>query len=133
MRLAVDGMRATALSVSMHAGLCLVVHPAQAAARHRRVGCFLLRPLGDHRLGRDQKTSDRGRSLQSAAHDLRWVNNTLAYEITIFTRLRVVPETIVRVVQDLERVQLSVLRKGGKVRQALLPELEGPSTGSCRA
>src|SRR6476619_1756395 len=79
----------------------LVVHPSHATARHWRMSCLLLRPLCNHRLGGNQQTCDRSRSLQCVADHLRWVDDTLACEIAVLTGLRVVAEAISRPLQDL--------------------------------
>jgi hypothetical protein len=58
------------------------------------MGCFLLGPLGYHRFGRDQKTSDGSRTLQRVPHHLRRVDDALAREIAVLTRLSVVTKAI---------------------------------------
>src|SRR5262245_21308935 len=73
-----EGLPATALCMRS------VVHASHAATRHRRVGSLFLWPLGDHRFGSNQETCDRGSTLQSIAHHLRWIDDTLAREIPIF-------------------------------------------------
>src|SRR5262245_41919969 len=87
----------------------LVVHASHAAPRHRRVGSLFLWPLGDHRLGSNQKTCDRGSTLQSIAHHLRWIDDTLAREIPVFAGLRVVAKGIGRPVEDLADHHRAVL------------------------
>src|SRR5690606_14609474 len=53
----------------------LEVHAAHAAAGHGRRCGFLLRQLGDHRLGRDQQAGDGGRILESGAHHLHRIDD----------------------------------------------------------
>src|SRR4051812_1333287 len=56
----------------------LVVHPSHATAGHWRMSRLLLGPLGHHRLGSNQQTCDRSRSLQCVSNYFRWVDDTLA-------------------------------------------------------
>ena len=69
------------------------------AARHRRG--FLLRLLGDHRLGGDEEARHGGGVLQRRAHHLGGVDHALLDQIPIFTRRGVVAEGIVALVDDL--------------------------------
>src|SRR5215510_3245730 len=98
-----DGLPATALCMRS------VVHASHAATRHRRVCSLFLWPLGDHRFGSNQETCDRGSTLQSIAHHLRWIDDTLAREIPIFAGLRVVAKGIGRPVEDLADHDRAVL------------------------
>ena len=79
----------------------LVVHPAHAAARHCRSCGLLLRHFGDHSLRGDQQAGDRSRILQGAPHDLRWVDDTLAHQVAVLARLRIVAVRILVLVHDL--------------------------------
>src|SRR5579864_3893818 len=90
----------------------LVVHSAHPA-RHRRVVSFLLRPLGDHCLGCDQKTGDGGRTLKSVAHDLCWIDYAVAREIPVLARLSIVAEAIGRLFEDLGGNHRAVLASIG--------------------
>ena len=60
------------------------------------VAGLLLRQLGDHRLGRDQKTGDGSGILQRAAHDLGGVDDALGDEIAIGAGLGIVAEAYMR-------------------------------------
>jgi hypothetical protein len=64
-----------------------VIHFAHAAARRERRS-FLLRVLGDRRLGGDDLTRDGCGVLEGRAHDLRRIDDAERNEIAIFAGLR---------------------------------------------
>src|SRR5258708_2770875 len=71
-------------------GTGLVIHVAHAAARHRRGGCLLLRLVGDHRLGGDEKARYRRGVLQGQAHNLGRVDDARLDHVDILALLGVV-------------------------------------------
>ena len=81
------------ISVGGSAGL--EVHAAHAAAaRACGIGGFLLRMLGDHRLGGDQQAGDRSRVLQRRAHDLGRVDDAGRDEVLVLLVLGVEAEGV---------------------------------------
>ena len=72
--------------------------PPPAAHRHRGL---LLRQFGDHRLGGDQQTGDRGRVLQRGAHDLRRVDDAGLDHVDILLGLGVEAVGLRLVLDDL--------------------------------
>ena len=55
---------------------------------------IVLRQFGHHRFRGDQETSDRGRILQGATHDLGRIDDALADEIAVFAALRIKAEGV---------------------------------------
>src|SRR5262249_47525440 len=67
----------------------LVIHAAHAAAR-RESRCFLLRMLGDRRLGGDHHTRGRRGVLEGRADDLGRIDNAERNEVAKFADLRII-------------------------------------------
>src|SRR6266436_5877278 len=71
-------------------GKALEIHVAHATAtRHRRCRP-LLRPLGDHRFCRYEKSGHRSSALQRQAYDLGRVDNAVFHHVDINALLRVI-------------------------------------------
>src|SRR5215470_13326066 len=71
-------------------GLGLEVHTTHAAARrHCGAGSRLLRQLGDHGLGGDQKRRNRSCVLDRHTHDLGRVDDALGDQVAVVAALRV--------------------------------------------
>src|SRR5690348_16389338 len=79
----------------------LEVHAATGHTAARHGGRRLLRHFGNHGLGGDQETGDRAGVLDGRAHDLRRVDNALREHVDIVVVLRVVPEGILILFEDL--------------------------------
>src|SRR5260370_1278469 len=86
------GREAKALFDCSIVGSLLEIHTAHTAhpatARHGR-RARLFRPLGDHRLGRDEEGRHRGCSLKGKADDLGRVDDPGLYHVDVSTVLRV--------------------------------------------
>src|SRR5690349_5783891 len=88
----------------------LEVHAAHAAAAgHGRSGPLLFRLLGDHRLGRDQKTGDGAGILQRRAHHLGRIDHALLDEVAVLAGRSVEAEGIIVLVDDLAHDHGAVL------------------------
>src|SRR5204862_2696069 len=67
-------------------------HASTGTARHR--WALPLRQLGNHRLGRDEQTRDRGRALQRRSHNFGRVDDALRHQVAILAGLCVKAEGV---------------------------------------
>src|SRR5215471_5343125 len=82
--------------------LGLEVHTTHAAARrHGGAGSWLLRQLGDHGLGGDQKRRNRSCVLDSHTHDLGRVDDALGDQVAVLAGLRVKAVAVLILLEDL--------------------------------
>src|ERR1700756_3799165 len=88
----------------------LEVHATHAAARrHSGAGGRLLRQLGDHGLGGDQKRGNRSCVLDSHTHDLGRVDDALGDQVAVLAGLRVEAVGVLILLQDLADDDRAVL------------------------
>src|SRR5271165_963281 len=86
-----------------------VAHAAHSAAARGHWRTLLLRPLGDHRLGRHQQASHRRRVLQRNADHLGRVDDARLDHVLVLAALRVEAVGVVVVLQHLAGYDRTVL------------------------
>jgi hypothetical protein len=91
--------------------LVQVAHPRAGAWNHRRA--LLLRKLGHHCLGRDEKARNGSCVLERRAHHLGGVDDALRDQIAEFAGLRVIAVGVAVLVQDIPDYDRAVFARVG--------------------